>query len=33
MVAQIAGFGKVVKQSIPAGTQVYAGGLIELTLN
>jgi cell division protein FtsI (penicillin-binding protein 3) len=33
MVAQINGFGKVVKQSIPAGSQVYAGGLIELTLN
>ena len=33
MVAQINGFGKVVNQSVPAGSQVYAGGLIELTLN
>jgi cell division protein FtsI (penicillin-binding protein 3) len=33
MVAQITGFGKVVKQSVPAGSQVFAGGLIELTLN
>jgi cell division protein FtsI (penicillin-binding protein 3) len=33
MVAQITGYGKVVKQSVPAGSQVYAGGLIELTLN
>ncbi len=33
MVAQINGFGKVINQSVPAGSQVYAGGLIELTLN
>jgi cell division protein FtsI (penicillin-binding protein 3) len=33
MVAQIKGYGKVVQQSVPAGSQVYAGGLIELTLN
>lgn len=33
MVVKIKGYGKVVSQSIPAGSQIYTGGLIELTLN
>jgi cell division protein FtsI (penicillin-binding protein 3) len=33
MNARINGFGKVTKQTVPAGTPIFKGGLIELTLN
>lgn len=32
MIARISGHGKVVKQSLPAGTEVFAGGLIHIEL-
>lgn len=33
MSAHVMGYGKVVKQSIPAGKAIFRGGVIELTLN
>ena len=32
MVAHIKGFGKVIKQSIPSGTPIFKGGIIELSM-
>ena len=32
MVAHVNGFGKVVKQSIPSGTPIFKGGIIELNM-
>ena len=32
MSARVIGYGKVTKQTVPAGTPVFRGGLIELTL-
>jgi cell division protein FtsI (penicillin-binding protein 3) len=32
MVAHVKGFGKVIKQSIPSGTPIFKGGIIELSM-